>query len=233
MTNKTWSRKLVAIPVAVAILSVSSTLTRARPGRRGAELSVFGEITLNGQKAISGVTLFSESDIITAPGSSASVSLGKLGRIELAANTKLRLCFADNSISGLLAAGRARFSTAADVSLDLTTPDGSVLVDGSQATSLVVNAADGNTSVSTETGQAELCSHNVTTTIAVGEIGATRSTQGTRKDDNDNKPHGGSFWAAWLATGSVIAAAIWVVTHEKQAHENDLDFGGTVIVPSG
>ena len=233
MIKKTWCRNVVAILTAVAILSVCATPTWAMPGLHGAELSVFGEVALNGQKAISGVTIFSECLIATAPGSSASVSLGKLGRIELSANTKLRLSFSANSITGLLVAGRARFSTPADVSLDLTTPDGSVRVAGSQATSLVVNAEDGNTSVSTETGQAELRSDNLTTTIAAGEIGAAGSTQSTRKDDGDNKPHGGSFWAAWLATGSVIAAAIWVVTHEKQAHENDLDFGGTVIVPSG
>ena len=233
MIKKTWSRKVVAISTAVAILSVCATPTWAMPGVRGVELSVFGEVALNGQKAISGLTIFSECLIVTAPGSIASVSLGKLGRIELSPNTKLRLSFAANSITGLLSAGRARFSTSADVSLNLTTPDGSVLVDGSQATSLVVNAESGHTSVVTETGEAELRSRNATTMIVAGEIGAAGSMQSTKKDDGDQKPHGGSFWAAWLATGSVIAAAIWVVTHEKQAHENDLDFGGTVVVPSG
>ena len=233
MIKKTWCRNVVAISTAVAILSVFSTHTLATPGWHGAELSVFGEVALNGQKAISGVTLLSECVIVTAPGSSASVSLGKLGRIELSANTKLRLSFAADRITGLLSAGRARFSTSADVSLNLTTPDGSVLVDGSQATSIVVNAENGNTSLVTESGQADLRSRNATTMIVAGEIGAAGSMQSTSKDDADHKPQGGSFWAAWLATGSVIAAAIWVVTHEKQAHENDLDFGGTVVIPSG
>ena len=85
MTNKTWSRKLVALSVAAAVLSVSSMLVLATPGARSAELSVSGNVTVNGQKAISGGTIFSDSVIVTAKDSSAVVSLAKLGRIELSA----------------------------------------------------------------------------------------------------------------------------------------------------
>ena len=232
MVSKTCCRKVVAIFVAVATLSFGSARALATAQGRGAELSVFGEVTLNGQRAISGVTIFSESVIVTAEGSSASVSLGKLGRIELLANTSLRLSLADKSITGLLESGRAHFSTPEGVALTLTTSDGSVLVAGSQATSLMINTENGHTTVMNQSGQAELRSPTVTTKIAAGEIGTSGILQSTKTDDGADQPHGGSFWAAWLVTGSVIAAAIWVVTHEKEPHQNDLDFGGTIANPS-
>src|SRR5229473_8328652 len=83
MINKTWSRKFLAMFVAAAVLSVYSMLTLATPGARSGELSVLGEVTVNGQKVISGGTIFSDSAVVTAKDSNATVSLGKLGRIEL------------------------------------------------------------------------------------------------------------------------------------------------------
>lgn len=231
MSNKTLSCRAMALSVSVAILSTLSTYTYATPRARGAELSAYGEVELNGQKAISGVTIFSKCVVVTGRDSSASVRLGVPGRIELFANTNLGLSLADNRITGLMESGRARFSTPAGVSINLTTGDSSVLVDGSQATSFIVNTEKGNTTVETETGAAELRSRAGTTKIVPGEVGTAGIPQSTKKD-GDDQPHRGSVWAAWLATGSVIAAAIWVVLHERPTHENDLNFGGVVTIPS-
>ena len=130
MIKKTWSRKFVAILVAAAVLSMYSMLTLATTGARSGELSVNGEVSVNGQKVTSGGTIFSGSAIVTAKDGSATVSLGKLGRIELSANTSLKLNFADNAIVGLLDSGRAHVSTPKGVTVNLTTKDGSVVVDG-------------------------------------------------------------------------------------------------------
>ncbi len=226
MINKTWSRKFVAMSVAAAVLSVSSMLTLATPGARSGELSVSGEVTVNGQKAISGGTIFSDSVIVTAKDSNATVSLGKLGRVELLANTSVKLSFADNSIQGLLDSGRARVSTPAGVSVSLTTKDGSVLVDGSQATSFTASTENGNTTVATEAGLAELRSGATVTRIAAGESGVAGTPQ-AKPDDSDHKLSGGALAALLLATGGAIAAIILV-----SRHKNDLNFGGTVIVVS-
>src|SRR6267142_6448401 len=157
MTSKTWSRKSIAAGVAVAVLSVYSMVVLASPGARASgELSVSGEVTVNGQKVISGGTLFSDSVITTAEKGSATVSISKLGRVELAPNSSLRLSFTGNSISGLLESGIARISTLEGVSVNITTKDGSVIADGSKATSFTVNTANGNTAVTTESGLAEL-----------------------------------------------------------------------------
>jgi phage baseplate assembly protein gpV len=226
MTNKTWSRKFVAISVAAAVLTVYSMVTLATPGARSGELSVIGNVTVNGQKAISGGTIFSDSVIVTAKDSSATASLSKLGRVELLSNSNLRLSFLDNSILGLLDSGRARISTPAGVTVNLTTKDGSVVVDGSKATSFTVNTESGKTVVSTESGVAELRSGNTVTSVAAGESGVA-GTPGAKPSDEDHGIHGAALAALLLAIGGATAAIIWAATRN-----NNLNFGGTVVVVS-
>jgi hypothetical protein len=226
MINKTWSRKFVAMTVAAAVLSVYSMLTLASPGARSGELSVSGDVTVNGQKAISGGTIFSDSVIVTAKDSHATVSLGKIGRVELMANTSVRLSFTDSSISGLLDSGSARVSTPAGVMVSLTTKDGSVTVDGSQATAFTASTEKGNTSVTTEAGLAELRSGATVTKIAAGESGVAGTPQ-AKSDDEDHGMSSGALAALLLATGGAIAAII-IIGRQK----DDLRFGGTVVVVS-
>lgn len=226
MNNKTWSRKFVAITVAAAVLSVYSMLTLATPGARSGELSVNGNVTVNGQQAISGGTIFTDSVIVSAAESNAKVSLGKLGWIELSAKSSLKLSFNDQSIMGLLDAGSARVSTPAGVQVNLTTKDGSVLVDGSQATTFNVSTAKGNTVVGAESGFAELRSGTTTTHIAAGGSGVAGTPTGA-PEDKDKGLSGGALAAILLATGGAIAVIIYATTHN-----NDLNFGGTVNVVS-
>ena len=104
MISRNWSRKSIAFAVAIAVLSVYSMVALAKPGeqKNSGELSVSGQVTVNGQAAISGATVFSDSVIATAANSSAVVSLGKLGRVELLPNTTVRLSFGNGNISASL-----------------------------------------------------------------------------------------------------------------------------------
>jgi len=230
MIKKTWSRKFVAILVAAAVLSVYSMLTLATTGVRSGELSVIGDVSVNGQKVTSGGTIFSGSAIVTAKDSSATVSLGKLGRIELSPSTSLRVTFADNAIVGLLDSGRARVSTPAGVSVNITTKDGSVVVDGKQATAFTVNTQNGNTVVGTESGVAELRAGSNVTHIAAGEnavAGTPQKSDCPQGPCPDYKLSGGALFALLAATGGAVAAIIYATRHG-----NNLNFGGTVSVIS-
>src|SRR2546426_1055387 len=120
LANKTLCDKFIAVVVAVAVLTVYSMVALATPAAASGELSVRGEVVVNGQHAISGGTIFSDSVIVTGEQSSATVSLGGRGRIEVPANSSLRLSFADKSIVGRLDAGSARVSTLTGVSVNLT-----------------------------------------------------------------------------------------------------------------
>jgi ferric-dicitrate binding protein FerR (iron transport regulator) len=228
MTSKTWSRKFIAVCVAVAVLSVYSMVVLAAPGAKASgELSVSGQVTVNGQKVISGGTLFSDSTISTADQSSASVSIGKLGRVELSANSNLRLTFSDNSINAMLETGSAHVSTLAGVSVNLTTKDGTVVVDGSKATSFTVNASRGRTSISTEAGLAQLRSGSTVKQIAAGESAMAGTPNPQDKDADDEGMSGGALAVLLLAVGGAVAAVIYATTHN-----NDLNFDGSVTVVS-
>src|SRR5919199_50500 len=135
MISRTWSRKSIAFCLAVAVLSIYSMVSLAAPGQQGpaGELSVSGKVTVNGQNAISGATVFSDSTIVTAQNSSAVVSLGKLGRIEMLPGTTLKLSFTDNSITGMLDSGRLQISVPQGVVSSFTTKDAMVVSDTAQA----------------------------------------------------------------------------------------------------
>ena len=227
MTSKTWSRKSIAAGVAVAVLSVYSMVVLAAPGAKASgELSVSGQVTVNGQKMISGGTLFSDSAIVTADQSSAVVSISKLGRVELAPNSSLRVSFVDHSLTAMLETGSANVSTLAGISVNLTTKDGAVLVDGSQATSFTVNAMRGRTSIATNSGLAQLRAGGTLKQIAAGES-ATAGTPTPDDKDDEGGMSGGALAVLLLAVGGAVAAVLFATTHN-----NDLNFGGQVVVVS-
>src|SRR5215218_10332307 len=131
MTSRTWSRTPISLALAVAILCTYSMVGFAAPqqGQTGptGDLSVVGEVSVNGTSAISGATVFSDSTVTTAKGSSAVVSLGKLGRVEVLPESSLKLSFNDMGVSATLDSGRVRFSTPSGVNASVTTKDGSAV----------------------------------------------------------------------------------------------------------
>ncbi len=222
MISKTWSRKSIAVCVAVAVLSVYSMVVLASPGAKASgELSVSGQVTVNGQKVISGGTLFSDSVITTAEKSGATVSISKMGRVELAPNSSLHLSFSDRSISGLLDSGSAHVSTLAGVSVNITTKDGIVVADGSNATSFTVNAVRGNTLVSNETGSVQLRAGNAVKQIAAGESATTGTPNPLPQGGSEDTLSGGRLAALLIAVGAAAGVAIFAIVHN-----NDINFGG-------
>lgn len=236
MISRTWSRKSIAVCLAVAILSLYSMVALATPGQQrqtgpSGELSVSGQVTINGQSAISGATVFSDSTIATAPNSSATVSLGKLGRVELLPASSIKLSFTDTSIMGSLDAGRARVSTPAGVSVNISTKDGTVVAKGDQPTAFTVDTECGNTVVATQTGQAELRAGDKSQQIAAGQDASAGQAQpGTRctrltQATGFGRLRGGALLALLAAAGGAIVAAIIAATRH-----NDINFGGSNVV---
>jgi ferric-dicitrate binding protein FerR (iron transport regulator) len=228
MISKTWSRKPIAACVAVAILSVYSMVVLASPAAKApsGELSVSGTVTVNGENALAGGTVFSDSSITTAEKSAATVNLSKLGRVELAQSSGLKISFTENSINGLLESGSAQVSTLAGVSASFTTKDGVVTVDGSQPTSFTVNIAKGITSLTAHSGVAELRVDGAVKHIAAGETATAGTPQDTPGEDDDDLSTGETFALVALGAGA-IAAIIYAAMHG-----NDVEFGGNAIVIS-
>jgi ferric-dicitrate binding protein FerR (iron transport regulator) len=227
MISKSWSRKSIATAVAVAVLSVYSMVVLASPNvKASGELSVSGQVTVNGQKVVSGGTVFSDSTISTAAQSNASVSISKVGRVELAPNSNLRLSFAENSITAMLETGSAQVSTLAGTTVNLTTKDGTVVVDGSQPTSFTVSASRGRTSVATLSGVAQFNAGGTVKQIAAGES-ASAGIPTPQTDDDDDDMSGGALAVLLLAVGGAVAGVLYATLHD-----NDLNFGGNITVVS-
>jgi hypothetical protein len=128
---------LLLIFAALGIFNTGSTLAAKNRAAASAQsgnsqltgqLIANGPVSVNGNKAITGTTVFTDSNIVVdcAKGNSAIVNLGKLGRVELVAGTKLTLRFSDGLISGNLQEGKAVISTPQDVKVEVKTPDGVV-----------------------------------------------------------------------------------------------------------
>ncbi len=227
MISKSWSRKSIATVVAVAVLSVYSMVVLAAPGAKASgELSVSGQVTVNGQAMVSGGTVFTDSTISTAPQSSASVSIPKVGRVDLSANSNLRLSFSENSITAMLETGSAQVATLAGTTVNLTTKDGTVIVDGKEATSFSVSASRGRTSMTTLSGIAEFRTGTTVKQVAAGES-AVAGTPNPQTDDDDDDMSGGALAVLLLAVGGAVAAVLYATLHD-----NDLNFGGDVTVVS-
>lgn len=234
MISRTWSRKSIAFSVAVAVLSVYSMVALATPGQKGpsGELSVSGQVTINGQAAISGATVFSDSTVATGANSSAVVSLGKLGRVELFPNSSVKVTFSDANISASLESGRIQISTLAGVSAIVTAKDGAAVADARQASTFMVDVECGNMIVASQGGAVELRAAGKTVPVAAGTSESAGTPQpGTRctrltRSDSFGKLSGGALAALLLAAGGAVGAAILA------GNGDDLNFGGNVVVIS-
>lgn len=95
--------------------------------------SVEGSVTVNGRPAVKGMEITSESSVTTAARSSAVVSLGKLGRVEVLPESTMKLSFSNSTVSlGMLDQGRVRVSSSSNATV--TTRDGQVLASGDKQT---------------------------------------------------------------------------------------------------
>jgi len=124
----------------------------AMPVDNAGEITVTGQVTVNGQPAVSNSTLLSGAVIATSAGSSAVVSLGKLGRVEVLADSSLTLTFTDNSIVGVLSSGKARVSNTAGTAATVTSKDTTVIADSGQANNFQVEVECSHTHVDTTSG---------------------------------------------------------------------------------
>ncbi len=152
MLGKNSFRKFTTLLTLAAVWCVYSTVAFALPKDLAGEITVTGQVTVNGQTAVSNSTVLSGSTIVTGSDSSAVVSLGKTGRIEVLANSNLTLSFTDSSIIGTLSEGKYRISNATGVSATMATKNATVLADAGQANSFVIEVECSHTHVDTTTG---------------------------------------------------------------------------------
>ena len=160
---------LVLVLMSVSTLVVVGSSPQATRSQTGKLLQLTGQVTVNGARAVAGAPISSDSAITTGQNSSAVVSLGKLGRVEVLPQTTMKLSFADDSVSvAMLDAGRVRISSSSGVNASTTTNDGQITTTGNQRNEYLVDTSCGNTFVSVKKGQVELRAGNSVKQIAAG-----------------------------------------------------------------
>ena len=103
--------KTATVGVLFAFIVSGSLVTLAASTKPVGEIMVTGakvdgaSVTVNGEPADTGRTIFSSSTISTPEGSSALINLGKAGRIQLAPGSTFVIDVEDNAVKGNLTAG--------------------------------------------------------------------------------------------------------------------------------
>jgi hypothetical protein len=114
MNSTLWIRRALSMCLMVAMLATYSMVALAASDRVAGELTVTGNgmngeapsVTVNGEAAKSGRSIFTSSVIATPANAGAVINLGKNGIIELAPGTTFTVSFDDKSVSGDLASGK-------------------------------------------------------------------------------------------------------------------------------
>jgi hypothetical protein len=231
MLGKNTIRKSITLLTTLAVWCVYSTIIFAAPTKDiTGELTVTGQVTVNGQAAVSNSTVISGSTIATGADSSAVVSLGKLGRLELSADSSLTLKFTDGSITGILSQGKSRISNAAGVATTITTKDATVIADAGQANSFVVEVECSHTHVDTVSGLVTMRTGNNDKQVAAGTTAEAGNLQQTgckpcmRPNSAPPVPvlgiGTGLLAALLIAAGAGVGAAIFL------GGDSDVTLGG-------
>jgi hypothetical protein len=230
MLAKNCLRKLIASFTAVAVFCVSSSIALAGTKDVTGEITVTGQVTVNGQPAVSNSTIVSGSTVVTGANSSAIISLGKVGRIEVLADSNIVLNFSDNNIVAILSSGKAKVANAAGVATTVTTKDATVIADSSQADNFLVEVECSHTHIDTIAGMVTMREGTsdkqiaAGTSASAGNLAQTGCAPCLRPGSAPPVPIGGWPWLLLIA-GGVAAAVIFLGDSEPEP-------GGGVVVVS-
>jgi hypothetical protein len=179
MTTNTGKIRFLMFCLSLAFLAGMSRLALPAAGAQEQVglLTVTGTVKVNGKPAATGDIVVPGSEVQTAKGSSAVVSLGKLGRVEALPSTTMKLSYDDTdtthttaSISVLLSDGSVRVSTGDGIKSWVQTGMGATRPTSfrNQQNEYTVDTTCGNTLVSVAKGKVELRTRNSVKQIAAG-----------------------------------------------------------------
>lgn len=210
-------RSVTSATLAAAVFATSSLAAFAAPGKTAmGELTVAGDaqVLVNGESANTGRTVFSSNTITTPATAGATVNLGKLGQIELAPNSTLKLNFDEHGISGDLQTGRVKVAGAPNVAASINTRTGVVTTDQTEAKTFVVNFDGAKTEAASEVGSAVLNENGKAVKV------------GNKQNDDDE----GFFGGQSVVYGILFGVAAGVVIYIAARDNNEVNAGSGVVV---
>ena len=192
--------RLIVFALTVSIFTGQTMIALAMPkdGRPAGELTVSGKMStdekpfvlVNGDRSFTGRSVFSSGTIVTTETTSATINLGKIGRVEIAPASVLTLNFSDNSISGVLSSGSVRVSNADGVAVKINTPNDVITNERNAASSFSVGVGADKSIV----------------TAARGSVRYNNGNSVAQDDDDDDDD--GAIWVPLLVIGGAVGAVI-------------------------
>ncbi len=232
MLGKTLFRKITTSFTAVAILLVYSMAVLAVPTDVTGEITVTGQVTVNGQTTVSNSTIVSGSTIVTGAGSSAMVSLGKNGRVELYENSSVVLNFSPTGIVAVVSSGKVRVANGIGVATTVTTRDATMIADAGQSNNFTVEVECSHTHLDTTAGTVTLREGTSDRQIAAGASAVAGNLAQTGCEPclrpGSAPPLTFAGWPWFLLLGAGAAGAALVLGLKK----SDTRLGGGTIVVS-
>lgn len=224
--NTVWLRNIVAFCLTLAVFITSSMVTLAAPEKKSlmGELTVSGHdvngedafVMLNGERAFSGRTIFSDSTVSTSENTTTTVKLGKLGFINLSPNSTLSLSFTENNISGNLSAGQIKVFNNEGVDVNIQTADGSVASDKAETGIFTVDVQSGMTKASADSGLISLNNGKTIVPVQTGQTGQTGQQTGqTGQQTSDDDEDGNSATVPLIIFGAIVATAVILVLRKN------------------
>ncbi len=162
-------------------------------------------VTVNGERAVSGRSVTSPSDIVTSAGATAKLLLPQTGTVSIAPGSKVNLSFVSSSIAGDFLAGEVTIETAPNTAINLFPPDGTITTPNrGQANTVRVSIQNGVTRVDTIKGE-------VLFNIVLVSAGESYSPATNARTTTDSDKSGGYnplliFGVLGAVAGAVIIA---------------------------
>lgn len=177
MTNTCIFRGLVTFVSLVVMALLAAAINVPAQTQPSAEQATSDRIKVNGKFVPPGFAIATNSVVESGPKSSAVVSLGKLGRVEVLPSSKMKITFDDTHITVALSSGGARVFKAEGATASVTTKDGEVSASTPLAGSFTVDTECGDSVVTANEISVELRLHGETRTLLPG----ARSTAGVAR----------------------------------------------------
>jgi len=220
-------KPILVFAVTIALLNSVVVYGSVNKGleRSIGSISLSGPVTINGQPAISGQTLFSTSRIVTSLHSQSLVDLTNSVRFNLDEDTDLTIESSNAHVSAGLLNGRMSCALPGGVSLGLRTTDASIRILGNEA--VIFNASTTEcegTTISVEEGQLQVGWPGSERTLSAGE---TVTTSSAAHNFNPRKRIG-----LWILIGTGVGILLAAVIGKKPEPEAAAP-GGCIDLLSG